>query len=242
MTNDMFNIVLSAAVRDNLAGISRDHRIVRDIEVHVRTRCNHHVVPNLDPSDDNCVGADPDTVPDHRHALSASAIALPDYHSRRQVDVASQPALRMDGQMPKVADVESRADLGFDWNIKAISIAVVIEQEAMEESACNAQQARPVACRLAFAQEVTEAEARNCAKRVPERRSIVAPTIAPKVCVNRGFEVYWQCNSLSPIVEGIVSRSGARLEAQNEIAENILPSADALLGTILAPAGGLARP
>jgi hypothetical protein len=60
--------------------------------------------------------------------------------------------------------------------------------------------------------------------------------------VNRGFEVYWQCNSLSPIVEGIVSRSGARLEAQNEIAENILPSADALLGTILAPAGGLARP
>ena len=242
MTNDMFNIVFSAAVRDNLAGISRHHRIVRDIEVDVRTRCDHNVVPNLDPPNDDCVGADPDTVPDHRDAPSASAIALSNYHSRRQVDVASKPALRMDGQMPKVADIESRADLGFDWNIEAISIAIVIEQEAMEESACNAQQAGPVARSLAFTQEVTEAEARNFAKRIPERRSIVAPVVAPKICANSGFEVYRQCSSLSLIVEGIVSRSSAQLEAQNEIAENILPPAGALLSTILVPTGGLARP
>jgi hypothetical protein len=44
------------------------------------------------------------------------------------------------------------------------------------------------------------------------------------------------------MMRGIVSRVAAWLEARNEIAENILPPAGALLGTILMATGGLGRP
>jgi hypothetical protein len=44
------------------------------------------------------------------------------------------------------------------------------------------------------------------------------------------------------MMRGIVSRDAVWPEAQNEIAENILPPAGALLSRILVTTGGLARP
>lgn len=226
--NDMFNVVFGSSIGDDLAGISRYDGVVRDIEIDVGARCDHHITSDLNSSDHDCVGADPDAVSDLRHAFAPPAIDLPDHDSRREIDVAPQPGLGMDGEVSKVADVESRADLGVYRNLEAIPVTVVLEQEAVKKSARNTQKARPLACRLAFAQKVSEAETGSFAKRLPERSAIIAPTVAPEVSANRRFEIYRQCISRGFKISEIVSRSGAGPEAQNEIAKNILPEAGEL--------------
>jgi len=248
MINDVFHVVLGTAMRDNLSGIAHYNRIVRDIEVNVCTRCDHHVVANLDSADHDRVGTDPDAVANLRHALSAPAIALSNHHSRREVDVATQPARGMNRQVSKVADIESRSNLAFDRNLEPVPVTVVIEKKTIKQRACNAQPAWPVPSRLAFAQKVAEPESRNFTESLPERGSVIAPIVAPKIRPDRRFEVYRQGIPRELMVPGIISCTTARLEATNPVDETFLqppaelPNSSGGNSRRAASSGALAKP
>ena len=227
MINDIFNIVRGSTVRNNPPWISRHDGIFRDIEVDVRTGSDHYVIADSNTSNHDRVCADPDAVANHRDTLPAPAIALTDHYSGREVYVTTNPAHGVECQMPEVTNVESGADLGFYLNVKAIVVAVMLEQKSIQKGACNSQPARAKLSRLTLAQEVTEPEAGDFAKCSPERGAVVASVVAPEIGADCRFEVHRQGNSPGFISRRIVSRTGSLLERQNEIAKiSLVPGFD----------------
>ena len=222
MINDMFHIPINTAVGDNLAGISDDYRIVRNVEVDVCPRSDHYVVSYVDSTDNHGVCADPYAVSNYRRTLFASPVGLPNHYSRRQVDVAPQPAVPIEDQVSIVANVEPRPNFAFDRNLKSVPVLVVIEQQAIGKSACNTKKSRPVTRRLAFAKKVAIAESGAFAKGFPERSSIIASVITPEVGPNHRIEIYRQSTSRGLISNEIVSRNDARFEVENAVAIEIL--------------------
>jgi hypothetical protein len=128
----------------------------------------------------------------------------------------------MNRQVSKVADIESRSNLALDRDLEPVPVTVVTEKETIKQCAGDAQPAWPVPSRLAFAQKVAEPESRNFKESLPERGSILAPIVAPKIRPDRRFEVYRQGIPRALMVPGIVSCTAAQFEATNPVDEFFL--------------------
>lgn len=90
----------------------------RDSAIHERI-CNYHNIrPDFDISDNRCIHANPNEIPDQRGPFASTPIFLTDGNPFMDIYIASHSCLRVDGDTPRMSEVQTPSDLHLGENIQ----------------------------------------------------------------------------------------------------------------------------
>ena len=107
----MFNVSACGIFSgNNLSGISNHDGVIRNIKIDVGQRCDQHVLPDGDVSNNNGVCTDPHIVLNCRTALSGTPVFLADGHTGGDINIFSQDCIRVDNNSSAMTNVESFPD------------------------------------------------------------------------------------------------------------------------------------
>ncbi len=106
----------------NNGRVSDDDGVRRYVRIHIGSGCDQDVIADGDSADDDGVGADPDMVSYGGNAFPASAVALTDRDTGREVDISSKGDIRMEDDPSEMTEVETGTgiDLGRDIDVRLV--------------------------------------------------------------------------------------------------------------------------